>query len=152
MLNSEKIHSFYSFIKPLICKKSNISDEKLDLSINYIHFFDRLEKSNILYEEIIYNDLSFQNLINEKLLDKYIHTCGSFDNAKEIIQKYGIIPESEMPMNYNNYEPLVFDKLFKEKLKKDIFEILKLKNVDQRQQLKEKYLEENYILLSKVFG
>lgn len=46
------IYAYISFLKPLICKNLNILDENLDLSINYIHFFDRLEKSNTLYEKI----------------------------------------------------------------------------------------------------
>lgn len=146
------IYAYISFIKPLICKKLNIADEKLDLSINYIHFFDRLEKSNSLYEEIIHNSQKYKNKIDEKLIDNYIHSCGSFDNAKEIIQKYGIVPESKMPMNANNYEPFVFDKLFKEKVKRDILEILKNNDVNNQERLKDKYLEENYVILSKVFG
>lgn len=146
------IYAYTSFIKPLICKNLNIADEDLDLSINYIHFFDRLEKSNSLYEEVIHNAQNYTNKIDEKLIDKYIHCCGSFDSAKDIIQKYGIVPECEMPMNINNYEPFVFDKLFKEKVKKDILQILRVNDIEELENLKNRYLEENYILLSKVFG
>ena len=146
------IYAFISFMKTFICKKLKIADKNLDLSINYIHFFDRLEKSNILYEKIIHNSLKLEDEINESLLDTYIHTCGSFDNAKEIIQKYGIVPETEMPMNINTFEPSVFNKLFKEKVKTDILEMLNLNTIKEKEHFKEKCLEENYVLLSKVFG
>lgn len=150
--NSCWIYAYLSFIKPSICKELNIANENFDLSVNYIHFFDRLEKANILYEEIINNNLNFQNGIDENLLDRYIHTCGSFDNAKDIIKKYGIIPNNLMPMNVNNFEPFIFNKVFKEKVKNDIVKIVELSNMDEKEKFKDKCLEENYILLSKVFG
>lgn len=146
------IYAYISFIKPLICEKLNIKDKDLDLSINYIHFFDRLDKTNSLYEEIIYNNLSFDNNLDEKIVNKYIHNQGSFCNVKEIIQKYGIVPDSEMPMNINNYQPIVFDKIFREKIKKDILEILKLTDIKEMERYKDKCLQENYILLSKIYG
>lgn len=146
------IYAYISFIKPSICKKLNISDEDLDISVNYIHFFDRLEKSNSLYEEIINNNITIEDSMDDDLVNQYIHTCGAFDNAKDIIKKYGIVPENEMPMNRNNFEPLVVDKIFKEKVKKDIFEILKLDDINEKNRFKEKCLEENYTLLSKIFG
>lgn len=146
------IYAYISFMKPLICKRLHINDEDLDLSINYIHFFDRLEKTNSLYEEVIHNTQNYISKIDEELIDRYIHCCGSFDNAKDIIKKYGIVPECKMPMNINNYEPFVFNKIFKEKVKKDILEILKINDVEEQEKLKDKYLEENYILLTKVFG
>lgn len=146
------IYAYISFIKPFICKRLNIYDEDLNLSVNYIHFFDRLEKSNSLYEEVIHNGLNSENIINEEFINKYIHTCGAFDNAKNIMQKYGIVPEDQMPMNVNNYEPFTVDKILKEKVKKDIVGILKLKSVEEQEQYKNKCLQENYILLSKVFG
>lgn len=146
------IFAYISFIKPLICKNLNIAEQDLDLSINYIHFFDRLEKSNSLYEEVIHNTKNYTKRINEELINKYINCCGSFNNAKDIVKKYGIVPECEMPMNINNYEPFVFDKLFKEKVKKDVLQILKINDIEEQEKLKDRYLEENYMLLSKVFG
>lgn len=146
------IYAYLSFIKPLVCKKLNIADEDLDLSINYIHFFDRLEKLNNLYEEVIYNNLNLENNLNEKTISRYTHNQGAFDNVREIIQKYGIVPDEKMPMNINHFEPWNFEKILKEKMKKDVLGILKSKNIEEKEKLREKYLEENYVLLSKVYG
>lgn len=146
--NSCWIYAYISFIKPVICKRLNISDDDLDLSVNYIHFFDRLEKFNSLYDEVIYNKVK----ADEDLLNSYAHNCGAFLSAKDIINKYGIVLEEQMPMTINNYEFYAFEKILKEKLKRDICEIYKLKTIEEKEIFKDKCLEENYVLLSKVFG
>ena len=142
------------FIKRNVTQNMNIKNNNFNLSVNYIQFFHRLEKMNYLYEIVIHENIDTKKVNQSELVDKYIGIFGTFDSITEIIEKYGIVPELIMPMTINNYNnPYIVDKILKEKIRKDILEILKTKeNKGNLEELKNKLVEENYIVLSKIFG
>lgn len=142
------------FIKRNVVKNMNIKNKNFNLSVNYIQFFHRLEKMNYLYEIIIDRDIDIQEINNLNLINKYVGIFGVFDSITEIIEKYGIVPETIMPMTINNFkDPYIVDKILKEKVRKDVTTIIEAKkNKEDLKKLKNNLVEENYEILSKIFG
>lgn len=121
--------------------------DKLDFSVNYISFFDRYEKLNLLYDKLI---TEYKDSDVKYLLFDYINTCGDFSSFKHLVKKYGIVLEHQMPIVENNFIPNDINELIKEKIINDI-EIIS-ENRNNKQELKEKMMLENYQILSSIFG
>ena len=144
-------------IKHNIAENLNIDIMDLALSDNYIAFFDKLEKSNTTYENIIAlenTDLTYVR--KENILKFSVSEGGYWQYFVEIIDKYGIVPMEVMPnvIESMNYEKI--DAIFTEKVKKDVIYLLKLKNNKESskklREVKNEFLQENYNLLSKILG
>ncbi|WP_412988730.1 aminopeptidase C [Pediococcus siamensis] len=128
-----------------------------ELSQNYTFFWDKFEKSNWFYENIIAtadkptSDRKVAWLLNEPQGDG-----GQWDMLCAIIDKYGIVPESVYPETYNSNKSNEFNTLLNEKLRKDAVELRELVNAntpsEQVQSRKEKLLEEVYRMASYSFG
>ena len=77
-------------------KKYNLSD--FEFSQNYFMFFDKLEKSNYFLENILSTlDLEYDSRLVMWLLDSPIQDGGQWDMFVNLIEKYGIVPQSVMP-------------------------------------------------------
>lgn len=123
----------------------------LDFSVNYISFFDRYEKLNLLYDRIIKEKFEYSQI--KYLLFDYINSCGDFSSIKYLISKYGIVLEHQMPLVENNFIPNDINELLKEKVINDIEIILQNKNdLNKLNSMKEKMMKENYDILIKIFG
>lgn len=157
--NSHKcwIYAGLNTIKYNVAKNMNIDIMDLELSNNYIAFFDKLEKSNHIYENII--DLENADLffIREEKITKFCVTEGGFwQYFVAIVRKYGMVPKSIMPdvMESRDYEKI--ETIYREKVKKDIFYLLQLKQerktLEELRKVKATFLQENYNLLSKILG
>ena len=151
------IYGGLNLIKHNIAENLNINIMDLELSNSYIGFFDRLEKSNNTYEQIIkLNNIDFDYLHKENILTYCVTEAGYWQWFVAIINKYGIVPNSYMPntVESTNYEK--FEYLYFEKVKKDVIELIKAKcagnSLEELRKLKAKFLQENYTLLSKIFG
>ena len=126
-------------------------NEELNFSVNYISFFDRYEKMNLLYDRIIYDNFEYSQI--KYLLFDYINTCGDFSSFKYLIKKYGLVLEHQMPIVENNYIANDINGLFKEKIIKDIEILLDNKNnLKELKKIKETMMKENYEILCNVFG
>lgn len=151
------IYGGLNLIKHNIAKNLNMNVMDLELSNNHIAFFDKLEKSNNAYENIInIKDISFDYLHKENIIKYCVSEGGYWEWFVAIINKYGIIPYSYNPnaVESTNYEKVEY--LYTEKVKKDIIELLNLKlngtDINSLREKKDKFLQENYILLCKILG
>lgn len=151
------IYSGLNLIKHNVAKNLNIDVEDLELSNNYIAFFDKLEKSNNAYENIINTEnVEFEYLHNEKMINYCVSEGGYWDWFVTIVNKYGILPYSYNPnvVESLNYEKIEY--LYIEKVKKDILELICLKkkgrSINILENTKEKFLQENYTFLCKILG
>lgn len=140
------IYSAFNMIRNELTNQ--FKEDKLDFSVNYVSFFDRYEKMNLLYNKLITEDYKDSKI--KYLLFDYINPCGDFSSFKYLIKKYGIVLEHQMPMLENNFIPNNINELIKEKIINDI-EIIS-KNKNNIQELKEKMMLENYQILSSIFG
>lgn len=151
------IYAGLNMIKHDVASNLNIDLMEFELSNNYIAFFDKLEKSNNAYENIInIEDTSFDYLHKENITKYCVSEGGYWEWFVAIINKYGIIPYSYNPnvVESINYEKVEY--LYTEKVKKDIIELLNLKvngtDINSLREKKNKFLQENYILLCKILG
>lgn len=128
--------------------------ENFEISANYISFFDRYEKLELLYDKIINYECQYNQI--KYLLYDYVNTCGDFSSFKYLIQKYGIVLEHQMPMTENNFIPNDINELIKEKVINDIEIIISKKStncdIKQLHDLKEEMMLENYKILVNIFG
>ncbi len=157
--NSHKCWIFggLNLIKHNVAQNLNINLMAFELSNNYIAFFDKLEKSNNTYENIINSkNIDLDYIHKEKIIKFCVSEGGYFQWFVSIINKYGIVPYSYYPnaTESTNYEKLEY--LYTEKVKKDILELIELKkqekHINELREIKNKFLQENYILLSKILG
>ena len=151
------IYAGINVIKHNIAKNLNIDIMNLELSNTYISFFDKLEKSNNTYENIIELENTDLDYIHK---EKIIRFCASEGGYWQwfvaIVNKYGIVPMTFMPdvVESTNYEKV--GNILTEKVKKDVSYLLKLKNNNESKEklreIKNRFLQENYNLLSKILG
>lgn len=145
------IYAGINTIKRDLSNALNIDENMVDISVNYISFYDRLEKLDMLYDEIINNNYELSNI--KYLLFDYIDVCGEFKGFKHLVNKYGIVFENQMPMTENNYLINSINTLLKQKVILDIEELLNKKNSNEDlNKLKDKYMKENFKILSDIFG
>lgn len=144
------IYAFLRMIKSIMKKDNSINTKGLDLSATYIDFYDKLEKVNTFYNELLKeNDINLE-MINEKV-NKYICIAGTFNSCKKIINKYGLITSKYMKEVTNKYDANIVIELLKRKVKTDAT-ILINRNGENDDILKDILISEAYIFLSKVIG
>lgn len=144
-----------NMIKHDIAKNLNIKSEDIDLSVNYLTFYDKLEKSNTIYENIVsLEKYDFATINNLKIIN--LEEGGYFEYFRELVKKYGIIPSSYMPENATSEDSHSLMIIYNEKIKRDIYTLLEAKKKNKStkdiEEMIEKMVEENYIILSKMLG
>jgi len=141
------IYAFLRVVKDIM-RKRGFSD--IHLSANYIAFFDKLEKINTLYNELI-NDSNLDiNSIRDKV-DRYIGNYGTFHFALEIVNKYGFVPLTEMADVDEQFDGNLAIKLLRDKIKVDALTLLSL-NIKDRKIKKKELMQEAYNFLAKIYG
>ena len=149
--------SSLNLIEGNVAKNLNIVPRRFALSANYITFFDKLEKTNYLYNYVIETKDSLAKLrktifdANDPLIEG-----ASFTNFVNLVNKYGLVPESAMPENKNtNHSRKFFLPLWREKARTDALELFRLKSElseEKLSQLKKQKLNEMYCFLAKLSG
>ncbi len=146
-----------NLIEGNIAKNLNIVPHRLVLSANFITFYDKLEKTNYLFNYILENDLSLQKL-HQEVFCKHgpINEGAYFTNFVNIIDKYGLVPADAMPDNQNtNNSRNIFLPLWQEKAKTDALELYYQKSelsTEKLYQLKKQKLGEMYNFLARISG
>ncbi len=151
------IYSGLNFIQYDMAKNLNIDLKKFSLSNNYIAFFDKLEKSNNTYENIINIENTDWEYINKNnILEYCVAEGGHWQWFVSIVNKYGIMPYEYMPDVYESLQVQNITNLFSDKVKKDCIKLLEAKrksdNIIELRKIKEIFLQENYSFLSKILG
>lgn len=78
-----------------VAVKYNLKD--FEFSQNYLSFWDRFEKANAFYENIIATaDQAADSRIVTWLLDSPNGDGGQWDNAAALIKKYGVVPNGKI--------------------------------------------------------
>ena len=151
------VYAGLNMIKYNIAQNLNIDIMELELSNNYIAFFDKLEKSNNTYENIIeLENADIDYITKERILRACVASGGYWQYFVSIINKYGIVPSAVMPEVVESKDYSKIEKIFSEKVKKDALKLLRLKQQNESlgkiREIKKKYLQENYSILSKILG
>lgn len=145
------IFAFLRVVKDILRKNTELDIEHLDLSSNYINFYDKLEKANSLYNELISCDnLSIDIIINKA--NFYIGSFGTFHSCREIVNKYGIVPVTDMKELDSNYNDSLTIELLRRKMKEDAIGLIKIDSKSEKMAKKEEFMYEVFQFLSKVYG
>ncbi|MRN06133.1 aminopeptidase [Lactobacillus sp. 0.1XD8-4] len=138
-------------------QKFNLPDN-FELSQAYQFFWDKFEKSNYFYQNVIKtakkptDSRKVSWLMNEPQNDG-----GQWDMLCALISKYGVMPKSAMPESFNSSNSRGIDGVLNNKLRHDAVILRKMINEDHANQeaiddQRRKMLNENYRILAYTFG
>lgn len=160
VLNQKKsgrcwMFSALNFIRYHIEKEYHIKN--FDLSTSYLFFYDKLEKANYFYHNII--DTAAQPLSDRKvrwLLKTPQQDGGDWSPLVSLIEKYGIVPLSAMGETNVSANTNELDFMFNRKLQKDALKLRELVNSDASDEKLNSELRrlnsENYKVISIALG
>ncbi|AVK61887.1 aminopeptidase [Lactobacillus sp. CBA3605] len=128
-----------------------------ELSQNYTFFWDKFEKANYFYENVLATaDEPTSSRKVAWLMTTPQQDGGQWDMLVALIQKYGIVPKSVMPETYNSSKSAEINSTLNLKLRKDAVELRELvaakTSAADIQDRKEKMLNEVYRMLAMAFG
>ena len=99
-----------------LAKKYDLVD--FEFSQSYFMFFDKLEKSNYFLENILSTlDESFDSRIIMWLVDSPIQDGGQWDMFVNLMDKYGIVPQSVMPESLHSSNSRAMNQIITRKLR-----------------------------------
>lgn len=130
--NQEKSSSCWIFtgfnmISNNIAKNLNIDIKYLKFSSAYFTFFDRLEKSNALYQMVIDSKVKkLERLMNK--ISRCISDTGNFMRFRYLVNKYGIIPYQCMESNDLELFNIDLSYIYNNKIMNDAIKLFKMKN------------------------
>ena len=111
-------------LRERVAEKCNL--EMFELSGNYLAFWDKFEKMNFFLESVIDSaDLEISDRTVNWLMAG-IQDGGQWDMMVSLIKKYGIVPKSVMPENYQSTHTKTFLNMINMKLRKDVVELRKM--------------------------
>ena len=116
------IFAFLNVIRYSMIKKYKLP-ESFEFSQNYLYFFDKLEKANFFLNYIYdnKNNINLQNkMFNYKIndlkhlffIDSLTNDGGQWNMFVNLIEKYGIIPKTNMDDNFHSKKSSELNKFF----------------------------------------
>lgn len=138
-----------------LARKHNLKD--FQFSQNYFMFFDKLEKSNYFLESVIKTSSEHWNSrIMMHLLSDPIQDGGQWDMWVNLIDKYGVVPQSEMPESFQSSASRTMNTMITRKLREFALKIRTLikdgLSSDEIRNNKEEMMGEVYKMLSIHLG
>ncbi len=138
-----------------IADQFNLKD--FELSQNYTNFWDKFEKANYFYENILATaDEPLDSRKVSFLLTTPQQDGGQWDMLTALIEKYGIVPKYVMPETYNSSKSSELNGVLNLKLRKDAVSLRQLvadKASDQEiAAAKSRFLSEDYRILVYALG
>lgn len=131
----------------------NCGMERIELSENYIAFWDKFEKINYFLEAVI--DCGSLP-VGDRTLDwvlQGISDGGQWDMIVSIVKKYGVVPVSAMPETSQSSSTKVMNRMLNMKLREYAAELRAMVSRNQDPQArKEEMLKEMYRALCICFG
>lgn len=93
------IYAGLNYLRTIVDKKYGTN---LNFSANYISYYDKIEKSKFFFEKIIETlNLPSDDRMMEYLFKNPCQDAGQWTMFKNIIKKYGIVPQEDMPDTYS---------------------------------------------------
>ncbi|KAJ5863009.1 hypothetical protein N7455_007077 [Penicillium solitum] len=140
------------FRLPLI-KAYQLKD--FELSQAYLFYWDKIEKANWFFEQIIataHEDLSSR--LVQKLCQDPVSDGGQWDMVVNLVQKYGLVPHTLYPDAYHAQNSAKMNWLLTTKLRDQAFVLRELAAKDPRSLAgaKEQFLQEIHSLVTLLLG
>ena len=131
---------------------------KLELSQNYLFFYDQLEKANLFLQGVIdTRKQSFDDRMVDWLFQNPLSDGGTFCGVADLVQKYGVVPSEIFPETFQSNNTSGFTSVMKNKLREMGLELRTLgenkKTTDkQLQDKKIEMLGTIYHMLTLAYG
>ncbi|CAI7644576.1 unnamed protein product [Penicillium palitans] len=140
------------FRLPLI-KAYQLKD--FELSQAYLFYWDKIEKANWFFEQIIataHEDLSSR--LVQKLCQDPVSDGGQWDMVVNLVQKYGLVPHTLYPDGYHAQNSAKMNWLLTTKLRDQAFVLRELaaKSPHSLPAAKEQFLQEIHSLVTLLLG
>ena len=144
-----------NFIRYHIEKDHHIKD--MELSPSYVYFYDKLEKGNYFYQNIINTaDRPLSDRLVNWLLTTPQQDGGDWQLLVDLIEKYGIVPIEAMPEDAVSANSQELNRMYDRKLQKDALKLRDLANSDASDEKMKSVLRqmnaENYRILAISLG
>jgi len=138
-----------------LTRKYNL--EEFEFSQSYFMFHDKLEKANYFLENCLKTlDESWESRLMMHLLADPIQDGGQWDMFVNLIEKYGVVPQSVMPESYQTSESMMMNRMVTRKLREFAADLRKAhgKNasMDDLRAMKDEMLATVYRLLAIHVG
>jgi len=143
-------YAFLRVVKDILRIHSSLDVDSLDFSSNYINFYDKLEKANVLYNHFIQLDSISLEEINQNV-NRYIGSFGTFHFCQEIVDKYGLVLSSEMGEVSEYYNDALTIELLRNKVKADLVSLIPM-NLEEKVSWKKEFMYGVFEFLSKIYG
>lgn len=102
----------------------NINVENIEISQNYIAFFDKLEKANFFLEGIIETgDKPIEDRLVNWLLKAPVSDGGQWDMFVGLVKKHGLVPKDAMPETFQSSNTGGMNKILNTKLREYAVEL-----------------------------
>lgn len=144
-----------NFVRFLIEKKHNLKD--MELSPDYLFFYDKLERGNYFYNNIVKTaakPLSDREVMF--LLATPQEDGGDWPLLTNLIEKYGLVPNELMPETTPAWNTTEINQMYNRKLDKDAMKLRDLVNSNASDTKIKSVIrqlnQENYRVLSICFG
>ena len=136
-------------------RKYNLKN--FQFSQSYFMFWDKLEKANYFLESIIDTvDKGWNSRLIMHLLSEPIQDGGQWDMWVNLINKYGVVPQTEMPESFSSSRSMRMNRMITRKLRENsmILRNVKSKGASNSEVQDEKtnMLEEIYKMLTIHLG
>ncbi|MBU7554972.1 C1 family peptidase [Pediococcus ethanolidurans] len=119
------LFSLLNTLRHQFADKHDVKD--FELSQAYSYFWDKVERANIFYENII---RTADKPANDREVEFYLagpgDDGGQWAMAAGLVQKYGVVPSSVMPETFNTNDTIGFASALDLKLRKDAIELREL--------------------------
>jgi bleomycin hydrolase len=144
-----------NIMRPAVIEKYKL--DNFEFSLNYLAFWDKLEKANFFLETII--DLRQRDPLDRELdyfMKDPISDGGWWDYVVALIEKYGVMPKDAMPETYPSDHTDVMNEVLATKLRVDATQLRRMaaekKSVPEMRSAKKKMLREIYRILVMNYG
>ena len=108
-----------------LAEKYNLKD--FEFSQNYFMFTDKLEKSNYFLENILQTfDEDYDSRLMMYLLSSPIQDGGQWDMFVNLIEKYGVVPQSVMPESFQSSRSAMMNRFITRKLREFAWTLRKM--------------------------
>ena len=122
----------------------------------YNFFWDKIERANIFYNNIIDTaDMPLDSREVKAHLDFAGADGGQFHMAAALVEKYGVVPSYVMPETFNTNDTTGFSEALGDKLKKDALVLRKLVQDgkdDEVEKMRDKFLNDVYRMTAIAVG
>lgn len=115
----------------------------LELSQNYLFFYDQLEKANLFLQGVVdTRKQTFDDRMVDWLFQNPLSDGGTFCGVADLVQKYGVMPKEAFPETYQSSNTSGFTSVMKTKLREMGLE---LRTLGENKKTSEKQLQDKKV-------